>query len=56
MRVGYLYCISWLLRLFLFEKLGENGVVEPADFGTNQQKKLRRLRDAKNAELRSNCP
>jgi hypothetical protein len=40
--VGYRWCILWLLRLFLFEKLGKNEVVEAIDFGTNQQKKLRR--------------
>jgi hypothetical protein len=27
-------------EVVLFEKLGENEVVEAADFGTNQQKKL----------------
>jgi hypothetical protein len=29
-------------EVVLFGKLGENEVVESADFGTNQQKKLRR--------------
>jgi hypothetical protein len=36
--------------LFLFGKLGENEVVESADFGTNQRKNyagLHTLRDAK---------
>ncbi|MDR3366925.1 MAG: hypothetical protein LBO71_08175 [Prevotellaceae bacterium] len=41
-------------EVVLFEKLGENEVVEAANFGKNQQKKLRRsehptLRDAEDA-------
>ncbi|MDR3365653.1 MAG: hypothetical protein LBO71_01600 [Prevotellaceae bacterium] len=40
--VGLQVAYSIATEVVLFDKLGENEVVEAIDFGTNQQKKLRR--------------
>ncbi|MDR3366446.1 MAG: hypothetical protein LBO71_05725, partial [Prevotellaceae bacterium] len=50
--VGLQVAYSMATEVVLFEKLGENEVAKPIDFGTNRRKKLRRFEHPALRDLR----